>query len=88
MPFLGWYLLAVNGIAFLLMGIDKWKARRGAWRIPEKVLFLFPLLGGSPGGILGMHLFHHKTRHWYFKWGFPILLIAQAVLGIWLTRFR
>ena len=82
---LGLYLLAVNLAAFVLMGADKRKARRGAWRISERALFLPALLGGALGGVLGMRTFHHKTRHWYFRWGFPLLLALQlAVLG-WLA---
>ena len=82
---LGVYLLAVNLAAFVLMGADKRKARRGAWRISERTLFLPALLGGALGGVLGMRTFHHKTRHWYFRWGFPLLLALQlAVLG-WLA---
>ena len=74
------YLLAVNVLLFALMGIDKWKAKRGAWRIPEKTLFLTAALGGSIGGILGMKLFRHKTKHNSFKFGFPAILIAQLAL--------
>ena len=65
------WLAAFSVIAFALMGIDKAKARRGSRRIPEKTLFLFTLLGGGIGGTLGMHVFHHKTRHWYFAVFFP-----------------
>ena len=75
------WLAALNLIAFILMGLDKWKARRGAWRIPEKTLFLAALVGGALGGTVGMHLFHHKTRHWYFRFGFPILLVLQLLLA-------
>lgn len=74
------YLCAINLAAFLAMGLDKWKAKKNAWRIPEKTLFLLVILGGSVGGILGMQLFRHKTRHWYFKWGFPAIFIAQILL--------
>lgn len=81
---LGLYLLAVNCAAFVLMGLDKRRARRGAWRIPERTLFLPVLFGGALGGTLGMRAFHHKTRHWYFRFGFPFLLLLQlAGLG-WL----
>lgn len=80
------YLLAVNLAAFAVMGIDKRRARRGKWRIPEKTLFLPAVLGGALGGVLGMRAFHHKTRHWYFRWGFPALLVLQAVLAFWLFR--
>ena len=64
--YLLWYLAAVNVVTFTVYGIDKSKARRGAWRIPEKRLFLLPLLGGSVGALLGMKVFRHKTKHWYF----------------------
>ena len=80
---LGLYLLAVNLAAFLLMGVDKGRARKGQWRISEKGLFLPALLGGAPGGTLGMRVFHHKTRHWYFRWGFPLLAALQIGLTVW-----
>ena len=78
------WVLVFSLADFLLMGVDKRRARRGAWRVPEKTFFLVAVLGGSPGAILGMRLFHHKTRHWYFKWGLPAILIAQLALAIWL----
>ncbi len=82
---LGLYLLAVNLAAFAVMGADKRRARRGAWRISEKALFLPAALGGALGGVLGMRLFRHKTRHWYFRFGFPLLLLIQ-ILGLgWLA---
>ena len=77
------YLAAVNVLAFVLMGADKRRARRGAWRIPEKTLFLPAILGGALGGVAGMRLFRHKTRHWYFRYGFPLLLILQLAAGVW-----
>ena len=67
--YLLWYLAAVNLVTFTVYGVDKAKARRGAWRVPEKTLFLLPLLGGSVGALLGMLVFRHKTKHWYFVWG-------------------
>lgn len=79
------WLAAFSVIAFALMGIDKGKARRGARRIPEKKLFLFTLLGGGIGGTLGMYIFHHKTRHWYFAVFFPLIAIVQIALYIWLV---
>ena len=82
---LGLYLLAVNAAAFCLMGTDKRRARRGTWRVSEKALFLPAILGGALGGLLGMRVFHHKTRHWYFRFGFPLLLAIQAVLLGWLV---
>ena len=76
------YLLAVNVLLFALMGIDKQKAIKGKWRIPEKTLFGLALAGGSIGGIAGMQLFRHKTKHASFKLGFPAILIAQlAIVG-------
>lgn len=79
------WLLAVNGAAFLLMGADKRRAKRERWRISEKTLFLPALLGGTPGAIAGMHLFRHKTKHWYFRYGLPALLLVQvaAAVGLW-----
>ena len=73
-------LLVMNLLAFALMGIDKVKAKRGAWRIPEKTLFLVTALFGGLGGTLGMTFFRHKTKHWYFKLGFPALLVIQMAL--------
>lgn len=78
------YLLCVNVAGFLLMGLDKRRAKRGQWRIPEKTLFLPPLLGGTPGAIAGMHVFHHKTKHWYFRFGLPALLVLQLGAAGWL----
>lgn len=82
---LGLYLVAVNLAAFVLMGADKRRAKRGAWRISERALFLPALLGGALGGTLGMRVFRHKTKHWYFRWGLPLLLILQAGLLAWLA---
>ena len=78
-------LAAVNLLDFVLMGVDKAKARRGAWRIPESTLLLFAILGGSVGGILGMLLFRHKTRHAAFALGLPLILLAQLALA-WAAR--
>lgn len=77
------YLLIINIIGIAIMGIDKSKAKRHAWRIPEKVLFLVSLLGGSIGTWAGMYLFRHKTKHWYFVIGMPAILIIQIVVGVW-----
>lgn len=79
------YLILMNLIGFGLMGVDKQRARRRDWRIPEKVLFGAALLGGSVGAWAGMYLFHHKTRHWYFVVGMPLILAAQAAL-VWYFR--
>lgn len=74
------YLLVINIIGFAVMGIDKAKARRRQWRIPEKNLFYCALLGGSLGTTIGMFAFHHKTRHWYFRYGMPLILAVQILL--------
>jgi len=81
--YLLWYLAAVNLVTFTVYGADKAKARRGAWRVPEKTLFLLPLLGGSVGALLGMLVFRHKTKHWYFVWGIPLILLTQIALAVW-----
>ena len=81
------YLAAVNLLDFILMGADKSKAKRGAYRIPEATLLLFAILGGSVGGILGMLLFHHKTRHAAFALGLPLILLAQLALAYLLWRY-
>lgn len=78
------WLAAANLLGMILMGADKSRAKRGAWRIPEKTFFLLAVLGGSVGCWLGMYLFHHKTRHWYFVAGIPLILIAQILILFWL----
>ena len=66
------------------MAEDKRRARKHAWRISERTLFAAALLGGSLGAILGMYLWHHKTKHWYFVIGMPLILVAQIAVGIWM----
>lgn len=86
-PLIGAWLALVNVIAFLMMWSDNRRAKRdGARRISERALFLSAILGGSVGAILGMRLFHHKTRHWYFVWGMPAILLLQLVLAVWVWR--
>ena len=65
-------------LLFILMGLDKQKARKGKYRIPEKTLFIFALLGDALGGWIGMIVFHHKTKHWYFKIFFPLIAVLWA----------
>lgn len=77
-------LAAVNVAAFAAMGIDKAKAKAGAWRVPEATLFLLAVLGGSVGGILGMQLFRHKTKHKTFTVGFPAILVCQLALAAYI----
>ncbi len=74
------YLITVNLIGFALMGIDKYKAKKRAFRIPEATLFIVAIIGGSIGSIIGMYAFRHKTRHWYFVYGMPAILILQILL--------
>ena len=78
------YLLLINAAAFLLMLVDKRKAKKNRWRIPERTLFGSALLGGSVGALLGMYTFRHKTRHPSFTLGMPAILIAQIALTVWI----
>ena len=78
------YLLAVNITSFLLYGIDKYKAKKGRWRISEATLLLMAVIGGSIGAWAGMRLWHHKTMHKKFKYGIPIIIILQVVLAVYL----
>lgn len=80
------YGVLINLIGFGLMGIDKHKARKHQWRISEKTLFLTALLFGSLGTWAGMYAFHHKTKHWYFVVGMPLILIGQIIILIILFR--
>ncbi|MBS5113564.1 MAG: DUF1294 domain-containing protein [Coprobacillus cateniformis] len=75
------YLVIVNVIGFIIMAVDKHKAKHHTWRINEKSFFLISLIGGSLGTIIGMYTFHHKTKHWYFVLGLPIILLGQV--GLW-----
>lgn len=68
------------------MGIDKLKAKKNRWRIPEKTLFILSLIGGSIGSWSGMYVFRHKTKHWYFVIGMPAILLAQIALAIYLLK--
>ena len=76
------YLAIINMIGFAIMGIDKLKAKKRAWRIPESTLFVIAIIGGSLGTTIGMHIFHHKTRHWYFLYGMPAILLMQIALVV------
>lgn len=74
------YLLLLNLCGFYSMGIDKQRAKKHQWRIREKTLFLFALLGGCAGSLIGMYVFHHKTKHWYFVIFLPCILLVQVIL--------
>ena len=80
------WLVIINLTAFAIFGIDKKRAKKGQWRIPEKTLFLSAILGGSIGAILGMYIFHHKTKHWYFQFGIPAIMIIQIAAVYWLSQ--
>ena len=76
------YLFLVNAAGFLLMLIDKRKARKNKWRIPEKTLMTVAAIGGSLGSLLGMYTFRHKTQHLKFTIGIPLILTVQIVLAV------
>lgn len=78
------YLLAVNIVTFLLYGIDKYKAKKGKWRISEATLLTMAAIGGSIGAWAGMRLWHHKTMHKKFKYGIPVIIILQVALAVYL----
>lgn len=80
------YGVLINVIGFGLMGLDKHKARKHQWRISEKTLFLTALLFGSLGTWTGMYVFRHKTRHWYFVAGMPLILAVQVIILITLLH--
>ena len=73
------YFIVVNIVGFAIMGIDKRRAQKHVFRIPEATLFIIAIIGGSLGAILGMYSFRHKTRHWYFVYGLPLILILQCI---------
>ena len=77
------YLIGINILTFIAMWWDKHEAKVGDWRISEKALFILVLLGGGVGGIAGMYVFRHKTKKWYFKFAFPIILILEIILAIY-----
>ena len=80
------YLVVMNVLGVAVMWSDKRRARLHRWRIPEKVLFGVSLLGGSAGTWAGMYLFRHKTKHWYFVVGMPLILVCQVALAIYLVH--
>ena len=80
------YLIAVNVVAFILYGADKQKARKKKWRISEKALLGIAVIGGSPGAILGMFVFHHKTKNWYFRYGLPLILVIQILVVLFILK--
>ena len=81
------YVLVINLIGFLIMGIDKFKAQKGYWRTPEKTIFTITLLGGGVGTVVGMYLFRHKTKKMKFTIGLPTILISEIVFIIYFMFF-
>ena len=81
---LTYYLLAINAVAFIMYGIDKYKAKKAKWRISEATLLLLAVLGGSIGAWMGMKVWHHKTMHKKFKYGIPAILLIQIALMAYL----
>ena len=79
------WLMVLNGMGLITMALDKYKARRGIWRIPERTIWLLAILGGSLGAWLGMRLFRHKTRHRQFAVGLPLLFGLHLALLVWLA---
>lgn len=77
----GCCLTVVNAVAFIVYGIDKYRARNGKWRIPEATLLILAVVGGSVGAWLGMKAWHHKTRHMKFRYGVPAILLLQIVVA-------
>ena len=73
-------LIALNIVTFFVYGIDKWKAKQGSWRISETILLMLAVIGGSIGALLGMQVWHHKTMHKKFKYGLPLIVLAQVAL--------
>ncbi|MCR4929337.1 MAG: DUF1294 domain-containing protein [Lachnospiraceae bacterium] len=73
------YLVAVNLLGLILMGVDKSRAKRRKWRIPEATLFLVAVIGGALGSTAGMYIFRHKTKHWYFVIGMPAILVIHLI---------
>ena len=79
-----YYLIGINVVAFMVYGIDKVKAKKSKWRISEATLLMLAIVGGSIGAWLGMKVWHHKTLHKKFKYGLPLILMAQIALFIWI----
>ena len=79
-------LIVINVLTFVIYGIDKWKAKQGSWRISEATLLTLAVLGGSIGALLGMQVWHHKTMHKKFKYGLPLILLAQIALIYFINK--
>lgn len=84
---IGIYLAIINIIGFIIMGIDKRRAKKRSFRVPEATLFLIAVIGGTIGSIIGMYTFRHKTLKWYFVYGMPAILLVQVIIVICLIFF-
>ncbi|WP_222860093.1 DUF1294 domain-containing protein [Bacillus andreraoultii] len=82
------FLVIINVIGFLIMGIDKRRAQLHQWRIPENTLWLIAFIGGSLGTTLGMYIFKHKTKHFLFRIGFPLLFFLQTCLFLYFRFYH
>jgi len=80
MQFVVYFLVSINILAFIVYGIDKWRAAHGRWRIPEPTLLGLAVIGGSIGALLGMKVWHHKTKHKKFVFGLPAILLIQLII--------
>lgn len=78
------YLIIINVLSFIVMGFDKDRARKHLWRVPERILFLLAIIGGSIGSILGMYYFRHKTKHPRFVFGYWIIFFIQCLIYFFL----
>ena len=83
---IAYYILGINVIVFIIYGIDKLKAKKGKWRIPENALLLLAIIGGSIGAWMGIKVWHHKTLHKKFKYGIPLIVIAQIAIVVYIFR--
>ena len=81
-----YYLIVINVVTFLVYGIDKWKAKQGSWRISEATLLMLAVIGGTIGALLGMQVWRHKTMHLKFKYGLPLILLAQIALIYFINK--
>ena len=81
-----YYLITINAITFLIYGIDKLKAKKNKWRIPEFTLLFLAVIGGSIGAFLGMKVWHHKTMHKKFKYGIPLIILLQLGVFLYLSQ--
>ena len=82
-----YYLIVINILTFAVYGIDKWKARQGSWRISEATLLMLAVIGATIGALLGMQVWRHKTMHLKFKYGLPLILLAQIALIYFICNF-